>query len=277
MPDTTARSSVTALLPAWQAADFIQATLDSLSAQTWPAFQVMVSVDLCDDDTLDICRRHAAADRRFRVLAQDERLGYVGNCNALLRSADSDYVMFAFHDDVLAPTCVSRLAETLDCHSEAVMCFPDMTVTDVDGTKEHCTFTALDGERQRLHRGMTMLQLTQNWWVPNRGLFRLETARSVGGLKIHGAGEFSADLPWLFALSLAGEFVRVPETLCFKYYKPGSLSRTWAFSKHQNHEVLAACMRELWDAAIPTAEKVALAAPLLNWLVRNAPEAQPNA
>ena len=37
---TTAHASVCALLPAWQAADFIQATLDSLSAQTYAHFSV---------------------------------------------------------------------------------------------------------------------------------------------------------------------------------------------------------------------------------------------
>lgn len=67
-------ASVTALLPAWQAADFIQATLDSLSAQTYTNFRVIVSVDVCEDGTREICEAHAAKDPRFHVVQQASRL-----------------------------------------------------------------------------------------------------------------------------------------------------------------------------------------------------------
>jgi glycosyltransferase involved in cell wall biosynthesis len=76
-------------LPAWRAAEFIQPTLDSLSAQTHGNFTVRVSVDLCDDETFAICKRHAARDARFRVTRQDRRLGYAGNCNFLMGRASS--------------------------------------------------------------------------------------------------------------------------------------------------------------------------------------------
>ena len=79
MPAASPPSSVAALLPAWQAAAFIQPTLDSLSAQTYGNFQVLVSVDLCDDGTHGICAAHAARDPRFQVWRQEQRQGYVGN------------------------------------------------------------------------------------------------------------------------------------------------------------------------------------------------------
>lgn len=44
------RNKVTALVPVYQSAEFIQKTLDSLSAQTRDNFNVIVSVDLCDDE-----------------------------------------------------------------------------------------------------------------------------------------------------------------------------------------------------------------------------------
>ena len=264
-------SSVAALLPAWQSADFIQDTLDSLSAQTYGNFEVIVSVDLCDDITYDICIAHSAKDPRFNVVRQYERLGYVGNCNFLLGQAKSDYALFAFHDDILAPQYVSRLAEVLDTRPEVVMSFSDVLLTNVDGTQEHWEFTALENIKSRAHRGARMLTPVPLWWVPNRGLFRLDNVRQINGLKTHGAGEFSADWPWLFHMSLLGEFARVPETLCFKYYKPGSLSRTWDFSTQQYCEVRAACLRELWNSNISTREKAGLAGPPTAWLIKNTP------
>lgn len=266
--DATA-PSIAALLPAWQAAGFIQATLDSLSAQTSGRFRVIVSVDLCDDDTQALCLAHAQRDPRFQVIRQERRLGYVGNCNFLLEQAAAggfDYACFAFHDDLLAPDYLARLAAVLDARPEVVLAFSDMRLTHLDGRIEEPVFTALEGLASRVERGAIMLKPVPRWWVPNRGLFRVAAARGIGGLKAHGAGEFSTDWPWLFHMTLLGQFARVPEVLCFKHYKPGSLSRTWDYSEGQVYEARAACLRELWSAAIPTAEKVQLAVPTTRWL-----------
>lgn len=267
-------STVEALLPAWRAAGFIQRTLDSLSAQTLGAFTVRVSVDLCDDETFAICARHAARDRRFSVVRQDQRLGYAGNCNFLMDQSRADLTAFAFHDDVLAPTCLERLAAALEARPDAVLSYSDVALTHLDGRREHWVFTALDGLESRVARGRRMLSGEVMWWVPNRGLFRREWAKAIGGIKTHGAGEFSADWPWLVRMSLLGPFVRVPETLCFKFYTAQSLSQTWAYSREQHIELAAAHLREIWNCELTTPEKLALAAPMTEWLVKNAPPVQ---
>lgn len=266
---TISPSAVTALVPAYQAAEFIQPTLDALSAQTHPALHVLVSVDLCDDDTQAICERHALRDPRFRVVRQTSRLGWVGNSNFLLSQAQGDYALFAFHDDLLAPTYIARLAAELDADPLACVAFSDVLLTDTQGGQEFWSYPTLDGERSAFIRGVRVLERRGKWWVPNRGLFRLSMARQIGGLKKHGAGEFSADWPWVLHLALLGSFVRVPELLCHKFYKPGSLSRSWDFSQPQYFEVHAACMREIWNSSLGTQEKIALALPLMQWLERH--------
>ncbi len=261
-------SSVTALLPAWQAADFIQPTLDSLSAQTFSDLKVIVSVDACTDRTAAICDAHAARDPRFTVIRQSERQGYVGNCNALLDLADSDYVFFAFHDDTIEPTYVERLAAVLDARPEVVLSFSDILLTDLNGRQTSVFMDELEGVQNRVERGLQMLPAKIKWWVPNRGMFRLARARRIGGLKTHDAGEFSTDKPWLFHMSLLGEFARVPEELCLKFYKPGSMTKNWTVSPQKNFEVFSACMTELWSSELSTAEKLAIAVPLQNALLK---------
>ena len=265
-------SSVTALLPAWQSADFIQDTLDSLSAQTYDNFQVIVSVDFCEDDTYAICIAHAEHDSRFRVIKQTKRLGYSGNCSLLLEEADSDYVMFAFHDDTVAPDYITSLTAVLDARPEVIVSYSDVLYTAVNGQQYHWVFSALEGEHDRLKRGAKMLLPVDKWWVPNRGLFRLNEVRQINGVKIHGAGDFSPDWPWLFHMSLIGEFARVPKTLYYKNCKPGSMSFNWANSRREFYEVRASCMRELWNSEISSEEKAILAGPLTNWLIHAKPE-----
>ena len=95
--------------------------------------------------------------------------------------------------------------------------------------------------------------------------------RKIQGLKTHGAGEFSADRPWLLHMSLLGEFARVPETLCFKYYKPESLSRNWEFSPRQQYQVAVACLREIKISELSVLEKLRLAVPLSKRLIKAYP------
>lgn len=263
---TDRQTKVTALVPAYQAADFIQPTLDSLSAQTREHFDVILSVDLCEDDTYAICQAHAERDPRFSVIRQERRLGYVGNCNFLLGKADADYVLLAFHDDILAPTYVEKLCAVLDERPEAIMSFSDLLLTEVDGSQRNLALAELEGIKDPVQRGIIMLARGVRWWLPNRGVFRLAQSRRIGGIKTHGAGDFSPDRPWLFHMSLLGEFARVPETLCHKFLKPGSLSKSWASSWEQRYEVTAACMRELWNSPLTTDQKLRLAAHLTEHL-----------
>ena len=64
-------------------------------------------------------------------------------------------------------------------------------------------------------------------------------------------------------MSLLGQFARVPEVLCHKVRKPGSLSRSWKFSNRQWLEVAGSCMRELWISELSTPEKLQLSKQLM--------------
>lgn len=260
---------VAVLLPAYQAARFIIPTLESISAQTFSDFQVIVSVDYSTDETFEICAEHARRDPRFQVRRQDKRLGYVRNCNFLLSITKAEFAFFAFHDDLIAPLYVERLFAALDGNPQAVLSYSDMEVTQASGETKALFFDGISGVPNRVQRGLRMLRRPNGWWVPNRGLFRMAAARRVRGLKVHSAGEFMTDWPWLFHLSLMGEFIRVPETLCFKFFKEGSISKGWAYSKAQIVAANTACMREVWNSELSDAEKLLIAKPLMDFLMKN--------
>ncbi|WP_395686895.1 glycosyltransferase family 2 protein [Aestuariivirga sp.] len=269
-----AEPAITVLVPAFQAAPFVANTLVSISSQSHEEFTAIISVDLSDDQTFDICAEHAAHDGRFKVIRQSKRLGWVDNSNFLLSQLESPYALFAFHDDLLSPIYLHSLKTALDAHPEASVAFADTLLTRLDGSQELWQYADLDGVAEACERGQRVLSRRGRWWVPNRGMFRTAAARKVGGLRKHDSGEFSADLPWLFHLSLVGSFVRIPETLCYKFYREGSLSRTWRFSFRQNFDVLVACMREIWLSELDVADKLALSEPLHMLLKENLPNRQ---
>lgn len=255
---TSAPPRVVALMPVWRAAAFVEATLDALAAQTWPALEVLISDDASPDDTAAICERRAARDPRFRVIRQPRNLGWVGNVNALLRTARGDCYVFAFQDDLFEPDYVARCVAALEARPQAILAFSDVALVEQDGRCEIKRFERLERATTRLERARPVARLEGSWWIPNRGVFRAPAARAIGGLRRHRAGEFSADWPWLLAMSLLGEMVRVPEVLVTKIYQPHSLSRTWRFGVRAWSGVAWSAAGGVWRARIPMTEKLAL-------------------
>jgi glycosyltransferase involved in cell wall biosynthesis len=251
------KTRVVACVPVWNAADFIVRTLDSLAAQTYEDLRILISVDLSDDATAEVCDRYAMHHSRFDVIHQTARLGWIGNVNHLLRQVDAPYAMFAFHDDILDPRYVERLARRLDENPNAVLAFSDMETTYQDGQKEVSQYDELDGVTDPVERTRRIIQKRGDWWTPHRGIFRAAVGKRIGGLRPHRAGEFGADWPWLLHLSLHGQFSREPEVLCFKYYRDGSLSRSWGFTTAQRGAVALSCLREVMRAKVPIALKLA--------------------
>jgi glycosyltransferase involved in cell wall biosynthesis len=227
---------VTALVPTYNGADFIMRTLESLAAQTWPRLEILIGDDRSTDDTLDVVRRFAGSHPNTRIVERDTNLGWLRNSNDLMARACGELMFFAFHDDVVAPSYVEKLVRALGANERAVLAFSDMHVHELDGRVALHTFDQLEGLGSSLQRGRVMVRRTENWWVPNRGLFRSSAFAEVGGIRPNEKGEYSADWTWLVGLSLIGEFVRVPEVLCTKYYTAGSLSKRWP---HDGSQLLA--------------------------------------
>jgi len=277
---------VVALMPAWNAEAFIVPVLESLAAQTYRNLEVLISDDASIDRTPEICETFAARHANFRLIRQPTNLGWIGNVNALLRHAEGDYFFFAFHDDLLRPTYVERLAWTLASHPRAVLAFSDMIRRVIGRMPSHDAdpgltlspssikvYLDLEGVHERVKRGVVV---ARKWGTPpsytvmlaNRGLFRANAAREIGGLRPHFAGEFGADWPWLLRLSMLGDFVRVPEALVEKSYRQTSLSATWRYSLWQRMGALTACMLATREARLPMAEELAIYRALIGSAVK---------
>ena len=264
----TRQPRVVACMPAWNASAFIHETLEALAAQTYPALEILVSDDASGDGTAEICERFAAGDRRFRVIRQARRRGWIGNTNVLLEAAAAvraDYCFFAFHDDPPRPTYVARLVEALEHDPGAVLAFSDILSREgVD------SYLELEAVSDRLERARRVLRMQGQWWIPNRGLFRMSAAQKVGGMRRHLAGEYKADWPWLVALSLRGGFVRVPEPLVRKVWRDDSLSAGWnrRVRVWPAAAVVLACAREVRRARPPIAEELRMQFELARFGVR---------
>lgn len=273
MQDGDGRSAeqpkVSALVPAYNAAAFIQATLDSLAAQTWGNLEILIADDRSPDNTLEIVNAFAAARPNVRVLARTENLGWLRNTNDLMSRATGELMFFAFHDDILAPSYVEKLAGALIANPAAVLAYSDMEQYRLDMTKSLLVYDQIAGRSSALARAFIMSRRQRGWYVPNRGLFRTWAYEAIGGIKPNREGEFSADWTWLLHMTLLGAFVRVPEVLCFKYFKPGSISKSWSFDRRQHVALLRAGVAEIAGSSAPLPTRLALTAHLRARILRH--------
>jgi glycosyltransferase involved in cell wall biosynthesis len=92
-------AGVEVLIPAYNAASTLRATLRSVIGQTVPIGSATVIDDLSTDGTAGIAQSFAGV----RYIRNDRNLGCSGNWNRCLDVAKSDYVCLLHADDLLAP------------------------------------------------------------------------------------------------------------------------------------------------------------------------------
>lgn len=116
VPMVIRQPKVSVCIPSYNAAQFLPAAIDSVLAQTFGDFQLVVSDDASDDETPSICRRYS--DPRFRASRSERRLGQSGNWNRCLELASGEYVILLHADDQLLPGYLERAVAALDAHED---------------------------------------------------------------------------------------------------------------------------------------------------------------
>ena len=90
-------------LPVYNGDNYLAETLDSILAQTFTDFELIISDNGSTDRTEAICRRYAAQDHRVRYVRNPSNLGAARNYKRAFELARGEYFKWNGHDDPLAP------------------------------------------------------------------------------------------------------------------------------------------------------------------------------
>ncbi|RZJ11107.1 MAG: glycosyltransferase, partial [Rubrivivax sp.] len=126
-------SPVTVLIPAHNAEGTLAETLDSLVAQTFQQFSVLVVDDASNDGTAAVAARYA--DRlKIEVVSLTENAGVAGAINQGLARITSPYIARIDADDIALPSRLERQLRFLEAHPEIDVCSTWMEMfSDVPG------------------------------------------------------------------------------------------------------------------------------------------------
>ncbi len=218
---TTPKISV--LIPSFNCARFLPEAIDSVLAQEFGDYELIVSDDGSDDGSADLLRRWAAPDPRLRLHCQPSNLGMVAHWNWCLQQARGEYVKFVFADDALVSSqALGRMAALLDANPAASMAASARRVLGPDSRP-----LAVWDELQTggLHRGPEVIARCLNEdrnliGEPSAVMFR----RAMGLRGFDPQWRQLVDLEmWLHLLS-SGDLAYISEPLCAFRLHPGQQS-----------------------------------------------------
>jgi len=200
--------SVTIGLPVFNGENFLEKAIGSVLAQEYRDFELIIRDNASSDRTEQIGRSAAASDPRIQYIRSPENLGAAPNFNAILPLARGRYFKWLAHDDMMAPSFLSRCIEALEQNPDCVLACPRIRFVDADGQPIEDYVSPFDTgnpdpnvrfrETLHGHRCFEVFGVIR--------LAELRKTRLIGSYK-HGDGVL------LSHLALLGRFAEVPEYL----------------------------------------------------------------
>jgi glycosyltransferase involved in cell wall biosynthesis len=201
---------VTLVTPAYNQAEYLAETIESVLGQDYPRLEYIVLDDGSTDDTPAVLARYG--DR-----IHHERHANMGQASTLNRGwsmARGSLIGYLSSDDTLEPQAIRRLVETLAEQPDASVAYCDFMLIDPKG-RPFRTVQTEDYDADRLRVALVC--------QPGPGaLFRREVFDRSGGWAghLHHVPDFEF---WLRA-STFGRFVRLPEVQARYRIHEGSAS-----------------------------------------------------
>lgn len=104
----------TVIIPQKNRAEYLVHTLKTCMIQDYPNFEVIVSDDCSDDNSVEVVERLAKIDNRIKLFAHKHHLGMRDNFEFALNQVKPGYVMALGGDDGLAAGCLWKMYQILN-------------------------------------------------------------------------------------------------------------------------------------------------------------------
>lgn len=123
---------VSVIIPVYNAAEYLEACLESVIKQTYCHMEILCINDCSTDGSAQILREYVQKDSRIRIFDNEENSGQAYARNVGIRQAAGEYILFVDADDVVCPDLVES------CMKAGLGC--DMVCFDYSQTKGMKTY-----------------------------------------------------------------------------------------------------------------------------------------
>ncbi len=201
-------------VPVYNGERYLATTLDSLLAQTFADFELIVCDNASTDRTEDIGRAYAARDPRVRYVRNPRNLGSTGNYRRAFELATGEYFRWSAADDLSGPEFLARCIQVLDAQPHVVLAYPKTRFIDESGkvVSEYDDRMHLQSPlpSERFQQVLERLGYVNALY----GLSRTAVLRQTRLLGTY----LASDVVFLAELSLYGTFWEIPEFLFYRRF-----------------------------------------------------------
>ncbi len=207
-------------LPAYNGAQYIREAVDSLLAQDYDHFELIISDNCSNDGTWEILKEYSLKDHRIKLSQNEKNMGANYNFIRVHELSKGKYFMWAAHDDKWEPSYIRECVLKLEENPNAILCSTDIYFIDENNkplTNHYwSTYKLNDLSMENIDERII------NYWGRGYshpmnhyiyGLYRYEIIKQLNfDITCYGN-----DVVIMFEATLLGLFEKVPHTL--NYYR----------------------------------------------------------
>lgn len=168
---------ITLGLPVFNGEAYLAGAIEALLAQSFGAFELVISDNGSTDRTCAIAGAAAARDPRIRYVRQEQNRGALWNFRHVLDLARTPYFMWRAHDDVASPAFLGQALDALMRDGD-LACVQGLSSFTVDGHtifRQRGGWSVARGDQQRFFLAREMFGKCMFMY----GLFRTEVLRGA--------------------------------------------------------------------------------------------------
>ncbi len=199
-------------IPVYNSSRFVATAIESVLAQTFTDFELIIADNASTDDSYAVCERYAAQDSRIRLFRAKENVGAAGNFNRVFELSSAPYFVWVSSNDYFAPQFLEKTVAMLDARPDACICcsrtryFRD-TIKSYEEVEDNMDI----GMESPVDR---FLVLCERLRINNvmHGLIRADILKRTRLVEPY----LSSDNVMVAELALRGKFVQLPEPLFYR-------------------------------------------------------------
>lgn len=227
---------VTIGLPVYNSERYVEQSLQSLLAQTYRNFALVISDNASTDRTGEICKRYAAADSRIQYHRNESNIGNPRNFNRVFQLTTTPFLKWSTADDYWDPAFLERAMEIIEADPSIALCYPQAVLVDSEGQNPQNYDDVLDLRQD--DPAERFLSLIQNIRLAHQhlGVIRVAHLRRTSLLATH----VGSDINLLAELALYGKFAEIPQRLFYRRFHKDSGSWKRGDAAHEARRYHAA-------------------------------------
>lgn len=116
-------TKISIIIPAYNRAKIISATLDSILAQSFQNWECIVVDDKSQDETMTVIQQYVDKDSRFHLLSNERKKGAQGARNTGILHAEYDWLICFDSDNTMHSNMLEKLVNMISDDVDVIQCF----------------------------------------------------------------------------------------------------------------------------------------------------------